>query len=82
MRRDALLRACLVGSGQIVAASAGLRPVVAVDAMVVGDGLLDCAAIVHDGRVLGVVPKAYLPITVSLRQADISAAPNVGWRTT
>ncbi|MCH5644943.1 MULTISPECIES: NAD(+) synthase [unclassified Gordonia (in: high G+C Gram-positive bacteria)] len=62
VQQDALLHACLVGLDEIVEASAGLRPVVAVGLpMVVGDGLFNCAAIVHDGRVLGVVPKAYLP---------------------
>ena len=27
----------------------------------VGDGLYNCAAVIHDGEVLGVVPKSYLP---------------------
>ncbi|GAC68383.1 NAD(+) synthase [Gordonia soli] len=60
--QDALLDACLTGLGQIVDASVGLRPLVAVGLpLVVGDGLYNCAAVIRDGEVLGVVPKSYLP---------------------
>ncbi|MFW0785516.1 NAD(+) synthase [Gordonia sp. CPCC 206044] len=62
VQQDALLDACLIGLQSIVEASKGLRPLVAVGLpLVVGDGLYNCAAVVHDGEVLGVVPKSYLP---------------------
>ncbi|MXP23221.1 NAD(+) synthase [Gordonia sp. HNM0687] len=60
--QDAVIDACLTGLATIVEASAGLRPVVAVGLPLrVGDGLYNCAAVIHDGEVLGVVPKSYLP---------------------
>ena len=60
--QDALLDGCRVALDDIVAASAGLKPVLCVGLpMRVGDGLYNCAAVIHDGAVLGVVPKSYLP---------------------
>ncbi|MDH3050651.1 NAD(+) synthase [Gordonia alkanivorans] len=60
--QDALIDGCRVALGEIVAASRGLRPLVVVGLpMVVGDGLFNCAAVIRDGAVLGVVPKSYLP---------------------
>ncbi|WP_439029897.1 NAD(+) synthase [Gordonia terrae] len=60
--QDALLDACLSALGDIVAASSGLAPVISVGLpLLVGDGLYNCAAVIHDGAVLGVVPKSYLP---------------------
>ncbi len=45
-----------------MAASSGLTPLIVVGLpMVVGDGLFNCAAVIRDGAVLGVVPKSYLP---------------------
>lgn len=62
VQQDALLDACLTGLDTIVAASRGLRPLIAVGLpLVVGDGLYNCAAVLHDGAVVGVVPKSYLP---------------------
>ncbi|MFT4125450.1 MAG: NAD(+) synthase [Gordonia sp. (in: high G+C Gram-positive bacteria)] len=60
--QDALLAECLAALGEIVAASAGLTPLVAVGVpLIVGDGLFNCAVLVHDGEILGAVPKSYLP---------------------
>lgn len=62
VQQDAVLDACLTGLAAIVDASTGLRPLIAVGLpLVVGDGLYNCAAVVHDGAILGVVPKSYLP---------------------
>ncbi|MGC4964381.1 NAD(+) synthase [Gordonia sp. DT101] len=62
VQQDAVLDACLDGLQTVVEASTGLRPLIAVGLpLVVGDGLYNCAAVVHDGAVLGVVPKSYLP---------------------
>ncbi len=60
--QDALLDGCRTALDDIVTASAGLKPVLCVGLpMRVGDGLYNCAAVIHDGAVLGVVPKSYLP---------------------
>ena len=46
----------------IVAASAELRPIVVVGAPLQAEhGLFNTAVVIHRGRVLGVVPKSYLP---------------------
>lgn len=48
--------------GRIVDASRTLTPVIAVGApLLVGSSLHGCAVVIHRGRVLGVVPKTYLP---------------------
>ncbi|MBD0861091.1 NAD(+) synthase [Gordonia sp. zg691] len=60
--QDALIDSCREALTEVVAATTGLRPVVCVGLpMIVGDGLYNCAAVIHDGAVLGVVPKSYLP---------------------
>lgn len=60
--QDALLSAVEAGLAQIVAASADLRPVLLVGAPVRRNGrLYNCAVAVARGRILGVVPKSYLP---------------------
>ncbi|MDL9936537.1 NAD(+) synthase [Gordonia sp. ABSL1-1] len=62
VQQDALLDACRAGLVRIIAASAGLRPLIAVGLpLVVGDGLFNCAAVIHDGTLLGVAPKSYVP---------------------
>lgn len=60
--QQALLRACEAALGQVLAASAEL-PLVAVVGLPLQlpTGLYNCAAVVHRGRLLGVVPKTYLP---------------------
>ena len=60
--QDTLLDAVLAGLAEIVAGIADLTPVVVVGAPLVhGTRLLNCAVVVHRGRVLGVAPKSYLP---------------------
>ncbi len=60
--QDTLLDAVLAGLGEVVAGTADLTPVVVVGAPLVhGTRLLNCAVVVHRGRVLGVAPKSYLP---------------------
>ncbi len=60
--QDTLLRGVEAGVGTIVEGSAGLLPVLAVGAPLRhGSRVLNCAVVVKDGRILGVVPKSYLP---------------------
>ncbi len=60
--QDTLLEATYAALDEIVAASAALRPMLVVGAPVeVGSRVLNCAVVVHGGRVLGVAPKSYLP---------------------
>ena len=62
VQQDAILDAALSGLQSILDATRGLRPLVAVGLpLIVGDGLFNCAAVCHDGELLGVVPKSYLP---------------------
>ena len=52
----------LAGLDRIVAESASLEPVLVVGAPIrAGHGLFNTAVVIHRGRVLGVVPKTYLP---------------------
>ncbi len=54
--------ATLAGIAAVAAASAGLKPLLLVGAAILRAGrLYNCAVAVHRGRVLGVVPKTYLP---------------------
>ena len=60
--QDTLLDAVLEGLATLVAGTADLTPVVVVGAPLVhGTRLLNCAVVVHRGRILGVAPKSYLP---------------------
>lgn len=60
--QDTLLDAVRAAIAAIVAASADLRPVLVVGAPLVhGTRVLNCAVVIHRGRVLGVAPKSYLP---------------------
>lgn len=60
--QDALLDAVEVAIGEIVARSAGMLPVMVVGAPVrFEERVYNCAVVVHRGRLLGVVPKTYLP---------------------
>ena len=59
---DALQRAVLRALDAVVAASAGLTPVIVVGAPLEhGNRLLNTAVVIHAGRVLGVATKSYLP---------------------
>ncbi len=60
--QDPLLDGVLLALDTIVTASADLRPVLVVGAPLAhGNRVLNCAVVVHRGRVLGVAPKSYLP---------------------
>jgi NAD+ synthase (glutamine-hydrolysing) len=60
--QSAMLDASERALEQVVAASERLRPLIVVGLPVRAEGgLFNCAAIVHAGRILGVVPKSYLP---------------------
>jgi NAD+ synthase (glutamine-hydrolysing) len=60
--QDTLLAAVHEAIATIVEESVGLLPVVVVGAPLHhGTRLLNCAVVVKDGRILGVVPKSYLP---------------------
>jgi NAD+ synthase (glutamine-hydrolysing) len=60
--QSALLDACETAIAAIVEASAGLAPVLLIGAPLRHNGrLYNCALAVADGRLLGAVPKSYLP---------------------
>ena len=60
--QDTLLVAVEDAVAEIVAASVDLLPVLVVGAPLVhGTRVLNCAVVIHRGRVLGVAPKSYLP---------------------
>ena len=60
--QDALLDASKVALARLVEESAALTPVLIVGAPLRFDGkLFNCAVIMYRGRVLGIVPKTYLP---------------------
>jgi NAD+ synthase (glutamine-hydrolysing) len=62
LQQDALLEAVERGLAQLLDACKKLYPVFAVGAPLRFDGkLYNTAVIVHEGRILGVVPKSYLP---------------------
>ena len=60
--QQALLDAALAALDTVRAATEGLRTCAVVGLPLrIQDRLFNCAAVVHSGRVLGVVPKTYLP---------------------
>jgi NAD+ synthase (glutamine-hydrolysing) len=60
--QDVLLEAVEAEVAGLVKASKGLRLAFAVGVPIRADGLgYNCAVVIHDGRILGVVPKSYLP---------------------
>jgi NAD+ synthase (glutamine-hydrolysing) len=60
--QDALLEATKAAIGTLVKASEQLSPVLLVGAPVQVDGkLFNCAVVIYRGRVLGLVPKTFLP---------------------
>jgi NAD+ synthase (glutamine-hydrolysing) len=60
--QDTIQRATDAALGEIAAATAKLKPVLLVGAPLAKDGrLYNCAVAIHRGRILGVVPKSYLP---------------------
>jgi NAD+ synthase (glutamine-hydrolysing) len=61
-QQDALLDGVLRALGAVVESSRELTPVLLVGAPLRFDGMMfNCGVAVHRGRVLGVVPKSYLP---------------------
>lgn len=62
LHQQAVLAGALEGIERIRAASAELRPVIIVGTpLPIEGGLFNCAVIIHRGRLLGIVPKSYLP---------------------
>jgi NAD+ synthase (glutamine-hydrolysing) len=62
VQQDALLDQAEAAIGRLAAASREMVPVLVVGAPLRVDGRLhNCAVVIHDGRILGVVPKSYLP---------------------
>ncbi|MGR3757554.1 MAG: NAD(+) synthase [Tranquillimonas sp.] len=62
LMQDALLSAVDAALAEIAAATAGLAPVLLIGAPLRHDGrLYNCAVALSQGRILGVVPKSYLP---------------------
>jgi NAD+ synthase (glutamine-hydrolysing) len=62
LHQHALLDAVLEALAELVAFSAGVLPVLVVGAPLRAEGgLFNTAVVIHRGRVLGVVPKSYLP---------------------
>ena len=62
LHQDALLGGVREALGELVSASRELSPVIVVGApLVAAARLFNCAVVVYRGRVLGVVPKTYLP---------------------
>jgi NAD+ synthase (glutamine-hydrolysing) len=60
--QDTLLAGVDAALAEIVVASTDLLPVLTVGAPLVhGTRVLNCAVVIHRGRVLGVAPKSYLP---------------------
>ncbi len=60
--QDTIQRAVESAIGDVAAATAKLRPVLLVGAAIARHGrLYNCAVAIHRGRVLGVVPKTFLP---------------------
>jgi NAD+ synthase (glutamine-hydrolysing) len=60
--QDALLEATKKALSKLIKASDALMPVLIVGVPLQFDGkLFNCAVVIHRGRVLGVVPKTYLP---------------------
>jgi NAD+ synthase (glutamine-hydrolysing) len=61
-QQDRLLRSALEGLGKIAQVTAGLRIVaIAGLPLLLDNQLFDCAAVVQDGEILGIVPKTYIP---------------------
>jgi NAD+ synthase (glutamine-hydrolysing) len=61
-RQDALIEAAEAAVARVAEATSELRPVVAVGTALRADhGLYNCAVVIHRGRVLGVVPKSFIP---------------------
>jgi NAD+ synthase (glutamine-hydrolysing) len=61
-QQDALLDAARTALGRVVEASRKIAPVLVVGAPLEVKGrLYNCGVVIHDGVILGVIPKSYLP---------------------
>jgi NAD+ synthase (glutamine-hydrolysing) len=61
-QQQALLDACISALNDVLAASRALSTIAVVGLPLAIDGLLfNCAVVVHQGRLIGIVPKSYLP---------------------
>ncbi|GBQ51249.1 NAD(+) synthase [Komagataeibacter sucrofermentans] len=79
-QQDVLLDGVHEAIGWLAGQTAGLLPLVLVGApLAVGDALYNCAVALHDGRVVGVVPKSYLPDYREFYEAR-QFAPGAGLR--
>jgi predicted amidohydrolase len=77
--QDALLDAVVRGLAAVVEASTGFMSVLVVGAPLrQGSRIYNCAVVVHRGRVLGVVPKTYLPTYREFYEARHFGATNSG----
>ncbi|MDO1558990.1 NAD(+) synthase [Brevundimonas sp. 2R-24] len=62
LMQDAVIEGCEAATRRLIEASADLSPVLVVGAPVLfRDGLFNCGLVIHRGRLLGVVPKTWLP---------------------
>ncbi len=62
LHQEALLDAATSAIGRIVAGSASLQPMIVVGAPLRFEhGVFNTAVVIHRGRILGVVPKSYVP---------------------
>jgi len=62
LHQEALLDGVVAAIGRIADESANLTPMLLVGAPLRCEhGLFNCAVVIHRGRVVGVVPKSYLP---------------------
>lgn len=60
--QSSLIAASAKAARHVVEASAGLRPVIVFGAALISHGqLFNCALLAQNGRLLGVIPKSYLP---------------------
>ncbi|MDX8150391.1 NAD(+) synthase [Patulibacter brassicae] len=63
LHQDALLEDVLAALTRVVEGTRGLRPLLALGAPLRHrHRILNCAVVVQDGRILGVVPKSYVPL--------------------
>jgi NAD+ synthase (glutamine-hydrolysing) len=61
-RQDALIEATAAAIEEVRLASEQLQPVVVVGSPLRAEqGLFNCAVVIHGGRILGAIPKSYLP---------------------
>ncbi len=78
--QDALLDAVETAAARIIEASGDLLPLIVVGALLRHHGrVYNCALAIHRGRLLGVVPKAYLPNYREFYEPRQFAA-GAGWR--